>query len=97
MAKGKLRSNCMGYWIALRRKEEILAKKCLQTRPVWMEDNLEYIWNQPIRKIMMPGEEVWIQIKLYLSDSVVIETFLFRYSQFRSISSEEEKITESIS
>lgn len=49
-------SGCVKYWIAyIRRNRQLVVKKCLETRPVWMEENMPQIGHRSLLELALPG------------------------------------------
>jgi len=49
-------SGCVKYWIAyVRQNRQIVVKKCLRTRPRWMEESMQQIGHRSLLELALPG------------------------------------------
>ncbi|KAJ6224489.1 hypothetical protein RDWZM_003034 [Blomia tropicalis] len=49
-------SGCVKYWIAyIWQNKQIVMKKCLSTRPRWMEENMQHIGHRSLLELALPG------------------------------------------
>lgn len=49
-------SGCVKYWIAyVRHNEQLVVKKCLRTRPRWMEEAMSVIGHRSLLELALPG------------------------------------------
>ena len=49
-------SGCVKYWIAyVRKNRQLVVKKCLRTRPRWMEETMGQIGHRSLLQLALPG------------------------------------------
>ncbi|XP_030747704.1 uncharacterized protein LOC115876158 [Sitophilus oryzae] len=47
--------HCLPYWISSIQRDRIVDARCLEIQPTWMYDNREYLGNQRIGNVFIPG------------------------------------------
>ncbi|XP_076267794.1 PI-PLC X domain-containing protein 1-like [Rhynchophorus ferrugineus] len=47
--------HCLPFWITSKRNNQTIDTRCLEIQPTWMQDNREYLANQRIGNVFIPG------------------------------------------